>query len=198
MQCVHVRSLEKYHPGYKDRELQWAKIKFDMVQGDPDCEMILDEIDWGRLVKFILLELQAQKPIPLDPDYLKKKNFDLKKRPISLTLQMLHNFLDVIQSPVQEKKVVYLEKIREDKIRGGSVTDIPQPDATAVIVSKKQFFTYVWLEPAQYDKLVTQFGEEDARARILALNNYIGAKGNKYKSHYHTIMMWANKDAKKQ
>ena len=47
MQYIHIRSLEKYHPGYKDRTLQWAKIHFKMVQGDPDCEMITNEMSKG-------------------------------------------------------------------------------------------------------------------------------------------------------
>lgn len=110
MQYIHIRNLEKYHPGYKDRVLQWAKIYFNMVQGDPDCEMITNEIDWARFIKFILLELQAKKPIPLNKDYLQKKSFDLKKRPIGLTLEALHNFI-IIQT--EDSKVCVLEEDKE-------------------------------------------------------------------------------------
>ena len=42
---IHVINLEKYHPSYKDRTLVWAKIYFNMIQGDPDCEMIESETD---------------------------------------------------------------------------------------------------------------------------------------------------------
>ncbi len=96
MEYIHIRSLEKYHPGYKDRTLQWGKIHFRMVQGDPDCELIASEIDWARLIKMILLELEAQNPLPNIDTYWLKKGFDLKKRTMSLTLQMLHNFVEVI------------------------------------------------------------------------------------------------------
>lgn len=113
-QFIHVRNLEKYHPGYKDRNLVWAKIHFNMVQGDPDCEMIDNEIDWARLIKFIILELQAKKPIPLNEQYLSKKGFNLKKRPISLTLQMLHNFIDTVY---EDGETCVLEKKREEKKR---------------------------------------------------------------------------------
>jgi hypothetical protein len=109
---VHIRTLEKYHPGYKDRELKWAKIYFNMVQGDPDCEMIEDEVDFARLIKFIILELQAKKPIPINETYLSKKGFNLKKRSISLTLDMLHNFVDVV---TELSKDCVLDKIREEK-----------------------------------------------------------------------------------
>lgn len=93
---ITVKNLEKYHSGYKDRELRWAKIYFKMVQGDPEFEMIDNEIDKWRFVCFVILELQAQKPIPYNEDYLKKKGFNLKKRPISLTLNMLHKFVEVV------------------------------------------------------------------------------------------------------
>lgn len=119
---IHVRNIEKFHPGYKDRQLSWAKMYFNMVQGDPDCEMIENEIDWARLIKFIILELQAKKPIPLDEKYLSKKNFDLKKRSIFLTLQMLHNFVDIVTVSVTEEnlsdtQVCVIEKRREENIR---------------------------------------------------------------------------------
>ena len=103
MKYIHIKNLEKYHPKYRDRTLQWAKIYFKMVQGDPDCEMIDDETDWGRLIKFILLELQAQKPIPMDEGYLAKKGFNFDKRPISLTLNMLHNFIIIVRSDYVDK-----------------------------------------------------------------------------------------------
>ncbi len=117
---IHIRNLEKYHPGYKDRKLIWGKILFNMVQGDPDCEMITNEVDWGRLIKFILLELQAQKPLPLDKDYLLKKGFNLKQRNIELTLQALYKFIEIKESneivtePLQSCNV---EESREDKSR---------------------------------------------------------------------------------
>lgn len=90
-----------------------------MVQGDPDCEMITNEIDWSRLVKFIILELQAKRPIPIDPDYLTKKGFKLKQRPIELTLEVLHNFIEVVTDLSRkcdtEESREELEKSREDK-----------------------------------------------------------------------------------
>ena len=113
MEYIHVKNIGKFHPGYKDRNLCWAKIYFRMVQGDPDCEMIKNEIDWGRLVKFIILELQAKKPLPNFDPYFASNGFDLKKRPMRLTLEALQNFL-VVGTQLLENCV--LEKKREDKI----------------------------------------------------------------------------------
>lgn len=114
MRYVHIKSIEKYHPGYKDRDLRWAKIHFNMVQGDPDCEMIKDEIDHDRLIRFIILELQAKRPIPIDPDYLTKKGFNLKKRSIELTLNVLHNFIEIVDD---FSKVCGLEESRVEESR---------------------------------------------------------------------------------
>lgn len=111
LKFIHVRNLEKFHPGYRDRELKWAKIYFNLVQGDPETEM-LNEIDRARLIWFILLELQARKPIPLDDEYLRRKGFDLKKRSISLTLKMLQNFIDVV---TEDSKLCTLDKDKEEE-----------------------------------------------------------------------------------
>ena len=112
MEYIHIRSLEKYHPGYKDRDLKWAKIFFDLVQGDPEFELIKDEIDKWRFVSMICLELQAKKPLPDIEDYWIKKGFNIKKRPISLTLQMLHNFLEVV---TEDLKLCVLEENKKEK-----------------------------------------------------------------------------------
>ena len=108
---VSVINLEKYQPGYKDRTLIWCKTYFTMINGDPEFEMLC-EIDKWRLIAFIMLELQIKNPVPLNPDYLRRKGFDLKKRPISLTLQMLHTFVKCVTKPLHR-----VEKSRVDKSR---------------------------------------------------------------------------------
>ena len=97
MDYIHVKNLEKYHPGYKDRNLKWFKCYFKMVNADPEFEMLC-EVDKWRFVALIMLELQYQKPIPLDDNYFKRKGFGLKKRPMSLTLQMLQGSVEVVTS----------------------------------------------------------------------------------------------------
>lgn len=120
MRYIHIKNLEKFHPGYKDRTLHWAKIYFTMVQGDTDCELITNEVDWSRLIKFILLELEAKQPIPLKENYLIKKGFNLKKRPILLTLTVLHNFIDIVTErtnvPSQEGGCIYFLQEAKSKL----------------------------------------------------------------------------------
>lgn len=118
MEYIHVRSLEKHHPGYKDRVLSWGRIQINMAEGDHEIENLC-EIDFARYIKMILLELRAQKPLPNTNEYWTRKGFDLKKRPISLTLQMLQKFIEVVSE--ETKTACYREEkeksnIREEKI----------------------------------------------------------------------------------
>ena len=103
MKSIHVKTLEKYNPGYRDRDLIWCKIYFSMLNGDPEFEL-LEEIDQWRYVKLIMLEIQTKKPVPFDQKYLEMKGFDNKKRRISLTIEMLHNFIEVCNT-INEKHV---------------------------------------------------------------------------------------------
>lgn len=74
----------------------------------------------------------------------------------------------------------------------GSLKDKPDPKP-----QKQKYHDNVSLFPAEYEKLCSQFGKSGADARIKRLSLYIAAKGDKYKSHYHTILMWENKNQDK-
>ena len=55
-------------------------------------------------------------------------------------------------------------------------------------------FLNVKLTTDEYEKLEAQFGPIDTKQRIDRLSGYIASKGDKYKSHYATILNWARKD----
>jgi hypothetical protein len=69
-------------------------------------------------------------------------------------------------------------KIREDKIREG----------------KEKHFDFVFLTNKELQELNQRFGVAGAKEKIANLNHYIGSKGDKYKSHFHTILSWDRKD----
>ena len=60
--------------------------------------------------------------------------------------------------------------------------------------SKKRYMNFVLLSDKEYAELVTRFGEKLTKQKKAALNDYIGSKGTRYKSHYHTILKWARRD----
>lgn len=62
---------------------------------------------------------------------------------------------------------------------------------------KKLFLEFVYLTNDEHKKLLEKFGEQGVKDRIEKLNSYVGSKGAKYKSHYYTILNWANRDKEK-
>lgn len=54
-------------------------------------------------------------------------------------------------------------------------------------------FENVLLSEQELNKLKTRFGE-DANKYIERLSNYVASSGKRYKSHYATILTWAEKD----
>lgn len=60
---------------------------------------------------------------------------------------------------------------------------------------KQCFREFVWLAPSEYEHLCQLLGAGPTERWIDELNLYIGSKGDKYESHYYTIMMWARRKA---
>lgn len=50
------------------------------------------------------------------------------------------------------------------------------------------------LTKEEYDKLINRFTFQITTDYIEKLNNYIGSTGKRYKSHYHTVLNWLNKE----
>jgi phage replication O-like protein O len=62
---------------------------------------------------------------------------------------------------------------------------------------KTRFMKFVFLTEDEHKKLLEKLGEAKTAAMIESLNYYIGSKGDKYKSHYYTILQWLSKDEQK-
>ena len=62
---------------------------------------------------------------------------------------------------------------------------------------KNIYGEFVRLTPNEHDKLLLQFGQKGTIERIATLDHYIGSKGKRYVSHYHTILSWEQKNGAK-
>lgn len=60
--------------------------------------------------------------------------------------------------------------------------------------NKRIYADYVLLTDKEYQELIERLGLSECISWIEKLNNYIGSKGKKYKSHYHTILSWQRKN----
>lgn len=132
MQTVHIKNLERYNPKYTDRQLVWGKIYLSILH-DPQFDNI-NEIDLWRFIAFILLELQLKKPVPMEQRYFSMMRVDAKKRPMSLTLQMLHTFIEVRNTDLE--KSVYENRIEEKRIEEKKKDIYTSP-------SKEEFCKYI-------------------------------------------------------
>ena len=91
---------------------------------------------------------------------------------------------DVVKSVAQSADIYKQNKTKQNK-----------KENTANAVSKKAFgeFSNVLLSEQELNKLKTRFGE-GANKYIERLSNYVESSGKRYKSHYATILAWAEKD----
>jgi len=63
-------------------------------------------------------------------------------------------------------------------------------------IKKKKVLDCVYLTEEEERKLVEKFGDSKTMEWIEKLNHYVMAKGISYKSHYHAILMWSQKEPK--
>jgi len=64
------------------------------------------------------------------------------------------------------------------------------------VQDKEKHMDSVFLTKEEHLKLIKKFGEEKTQEWIENLDNYIGSKGKRYKSHYKTILVWSAKAGK--
>lgn len=62
---------------------------------------------------------------------------------------------------------------------------------------KRKYGDFVLMTEEEYEKLILKYGEADTRRMVEKLDNYLGSKGTKYKSHYRAILSWVADEIKK-
>ncbi len=63
---------------------------------------------------------------------------------------------------------------------------------------KTKYLDNVFLLDDEYQKLIDSLGESKTKDMIEKLDLYIGSKGDKYKSHYKTILNWVRMEEDKK
>ena len=114
------------------------------------------------------------------------------------------------ETKVAEKETKVTEKetkVAEKETSAGlkPLQDKPLPDRKETLKctfketpkEKKKFLDCVLLSKDEYNKLIDKFGRYETEKKILSLNNYIMSKDKHYESHYHTILVWDEKNKKK-
>ena len=164
---------------YKDRAPKWIKLPSELLD-DYNFDSLSDATKF-HVLGIRLLAARLDNKIPRDEAWIRAK---LSAKD-TIDLQAIEDagFIepyDGSESLVQICTDSYTEESREEEIK----------------VEKHTYGDYVQMTEAECQKLIDKFGSEGCSSRIAALNDGIGAKGYKYKSHYHAILSWDRRDKK--
>ncbi len=125
-----------------------------------------------------------------------------------MNFEVYNNFSgDKIEKAKEKEFTLIPEKIKNFKysLKGGIGGVSRTPDTLnnhnnnhkSIINNKISYLDFVFLTEEEHKKLIDKLGKDKTKEMIKRLNNYIGSKGKKYKSHYFTILNWMEKDNKK-
>lgn len=89
---------------------------------------------------------------------------------------------------------VRLGEVRLGEVRGEKDLPVDDEQPAHQKSTKTRYLEYVLLKDDEHDKLVDLMGDNVLQKYIENLNNYIGSKGKRYKSHYHTLRNWYRRD----
>ncbi len=169
----------------------WIKIyPIDCLDGSIRYQLEPDE----RGVWYDLLNFSA---ICAEPGRIADK--DGRPYPHSFIANRLNISLELLEKSL--KKCIEEGRIREInggviEIRNWGAYQSEYQRQKPYREKKNVYHDVVNLTTEEYKKLVEKFGEEDTKDKIENLSLYIQSRGDKYKSHYATILNWERKDSK--
>lgn len=112
------------------------------------------------------------------------------------TKEILNRYLKIIKDPYLKNLKYPIKENLKDNNTSINNTRNNKKEINKEKKNKYGEFENVLLTDKEYQKLKERF--VDYERRIKDLSYYIASKGDKYKSHYATILSWANKEPKKQ
>lgn len=111
------------------------------------------------------------------------------------TKEILKRYLKIIKDPYLKNLKYPIKENLKDNNTSNNNTSIKK-EINKEKKNKYGEFENVLLTDKEFSKLKERFN--DYEERIKTLSYYLASKGDKYKSHYATILSWANKESKKQ
>jgi len=171
--------------------------------------------DKSKILYLMMLpHLDVEGRLEAEPDIIKADIIPLFKWPVktikNCLLELSKVGLIVLYKVDGEQYLEFtnfdkFQILRKDRESGSKIPvpgQLPEYSRSTPALSKdniskdkKKYLEFVLLTDDEYKKLCDRFGKSVADSYIERLNNYLGSKGKKYKSHYHTILNWSNKDS---
>lgn len=144
----------------------------------------------GRISQ-IINNLNKKKYISIDYQYkgkeIEKRILRINRPPYPEVFNKLNRYLENDDRGVKFSKEGYLENAKDNNIYINNIIDNKKKN-----IQKEKYgeFKNVLLTEEEYEKIKDKKMEQ----YIDKLSIYIESKGNKYKSHYATILNWSRKE----
>lgn len=188
------------------------------AQDDPKCVMLIEQLGMeGYGIFWALIErLRAEKeyklPFVILPALARRWNSSQEKINVVVknfglfeledenffSLRLLRSMQDFNNRRRILSDMGRIGGLKSAEVRHAQATLKPPSSSKVNEIKEKEskgkYLDFVTLTPKEYDSLLSEYGEIQTKEMIQRLNDYIGSKGNKYKSHYHTIKNWFRRD----
>lgn len=144
----------------------------------------------GRISQ-IINNLNKKKYISIDYEYngkeIEKRILRINRPPYPEVFNKLNRYLENDDRGVKFSKEGYLENAKDNNIYINNIIDNKKKN-----IQKEKYgeFKNVLLTEEEYEKIK----DKNMEQFIDKLSIYIESKGNKYKSHYATILNWSRKE----
>lgn len=118
--------------------------------------------------------------------------------------EILNRYITIVNHPIKEKfntpqtkvKDPHKEKFKENNTSNNTSNNTENKGKTPT-KHKYGEFNNVLLTDEEFEKLKNKY-PNDLNQRIERLSDYVASTGKSYKSHYATIISWANRDKSKK
>jgi hypothetical protein len=155
-------------------------------------------------LSLLLLAGMTDNKIPHDTSYIKRiLNLDMSPDTIEEAIKQIMTHFPKLLSDKGVISFTKFEEIHNYKIgkpeieKGVEQNKKKNKEEEKEEDKKHKHLDFVFLTKSEYALLEERF-KSNLPAKIESLNNYIGSKGKKYKSHYHTLLNWARMEEKPQ
>ena len=144
----------------------------------------------GRISQ-IINDLNKKKYISIDYQYkgkeIEKRILRINRPPYPEVFNKLNRYLENDDGGIKFSKEGYLENAKDNNIYTNNIIDNKKKN-----IQKEKYgeFKNVLLTEEEYEKIK----DKNMEQFIDKLSIYIESKGNKYKSHYATILNWSRKE----
>jgi len=214
--CRHANAIGCYvlPKGYIAEDLGWTTVKVqhlfdflkqeDFIDYDPNNNLMLihkfliynplDNKNQAKAAAKLVFDL------PKSPLLLKLASYvenvgNIKLEPFLSALQQVTNGLpNGLPNRSETVSLTYPEGYGKPGAGTGAGTGYRTGDGYGS--KKRTHGEFVKLTDKEYQSLIDKIGQPLTEQYIEQLNLYVGSKGDKYKSHYYTILSWVNKDQK--